>query len=341
MKGRQVTIKDIAKELNISVSTVSRALRGLPDVNSDTRKAVEALAKKLHYHPNAVALSLVKSKTHTVGIIIPNFVIHLYSSAIVGIQDVLSAAGYNIMICQSNEAYTTEVNNVQTLISSRVDGLIVALSKETQNFDHFKLVLDRNIPVVSFNRTLDDLPASKVEVDDYDGAFNAVEYLIRTGCQRIGHVAGPQNLRISQLRLRGYQDALAKYQIPFREEYVKYCDFSIGSGKESMTQLLLLPEMPDAVFVVNDYAAFGVISALKERRINIPDEVSVVGFTDEPFSSLIEPSLTTVSQPTYEIGRATASLFLKQVNCGDQFQPETYVLKTELKVRNSTRKLWG
>lgn len=341
MKGRQVTIKDIAKELNISVSTVSRALRGLPDVNSDTRKAVEALAKKLHYHPNAVALSLVKSKTHTVGIIIPNFVIHLYSSAIVGIQDVLSAAGYNIMICQSNEAYTTEVNNVQTLISSRVDGLIVALSKETQNFDHFKLVLDRNIPLVSFNRTLDDLPASKVEVDDYDGAFNAVEYLIRTGCQRIGHIAGPQNLRISQLRLRGYQDALAKYQIPFREEYVKYCDFSIESGKESMTQLLLLPEMPDAVFVVNDHAAFGVISALKERRINIPDEVSVVGFTDEPFSSLIEPSLTTVAQPTYEIGRATASLFLKQVNCADHFQPETYVLKTELKVRNSTRKLWG
>lgn len=341
MGGRQITIKDIAKELNISVSTVSRALRGLPDVNSDTRKAVEDLAKKLDYHPNAVALSLVKSKTYTVGIIIPNFVIHFYSSAIGGIQDVLSAAGYNIMICQSNETYKTEVSNVQTLINSRVDGLIVSQSKETQNLDHFKLVLDKHIPLVSFNRTLGSLPASKVEVDDYDGAFNAVEYLIRTGCQRIAHIAGPQNLHISQNRFRGYQDALAKHQIPFREDYVKYCDFSIESGKGSMTELLLLPEIPDAVFVVSDYAAFGVISALKERRINIPDEVSVVGFTDEPFSSLIEPALTTVAQPTYEIGRATAALFLKQVNNPDHLHPETQLLKTELRIRNSTRRLWG
>lgn len=341
MKGRQITIKDIAKELNISVSTVSRALRGLPDVNADTRKAVESMAKKLDYHPNAVAMSLVKSKTYTVGVIIPNFVIHLYSSAIGGIQDVLSEAGYNIMICQSNETYTTEVNNVQALISSRVDGLIVSQSKETRNLDHFKSVIDKHIPLVSFNRTLGNLPASKVEADDYDGAFNAVEYLIHTGCQRIAHIAGPQNLQISQNRLRGYRDALAKYQMPFREDYVKCCDFSIASGKESMIELLLLPIIPDAVFVVSDHPAFGVISALKERRINIPDEVSVVGFTDEPFSSLIEPSLTTVSQPIYEIGRATASLFLKQVNDPDHFQPETKVLKTELKVRNSTRRLWG
>lgn len=341
MKGRQVTIKDIARELNISVSTVSRALRGLPDVNPDTRKAVEELAKKLDYHPNAVALSLVKSKTYTVGIIIPNFVIHFYSSAIGGIQDVLSPAGYNIMICQSNETYETEVKNVQALINSRVDGLIVSQSKETQNLDHFRSVLDKHIPLVSFNRTLDNLPASKVEVDDYDGAFHAVEYLIRTGCQRIAHIAGPQNLRLSQNRYRGYQDALAQHQKPFREEYVKYCDFSIESGKASMTELLTLPEIPDAVFVVSDYAAYGVISALKERRINIPDEVSVVGFTDEPFSSLIEPSLTTVAQPTYEIGRTTAALFLKQVNHPDHFHPETQLLKTELKVRNSTRRLWG
>lgn len=341
MKERPVTIKDIAKELNISVSTVSRALRGLPDVNADTRKAVEFLARKLDYHPNAVALSLVKSKTYTVGVIIPNFIIHFYSSAIGGIQDVLSEAGYNIMICQSNEKYFTEVKNVQTLISSRVDGLIVSQSKETEDLAHFKSVIDKEIPLVSFNRTLDGLSASKVAVDDYQGAFIAVDYLIRTGCRRVAHVAGPQNLQLSQNRFRGYLDALAKHQIAVDEAYIKYCDFSIESGRKSMRELLLLPDMPDAVFVVSDHAAYGVIAELKDRRINIPNEVSVVGFTDEPFSSLIDPALTTVAQPTYEIGKATAKLFLQQLENPDEFKPETRMLKTELRIRDSTRRLFA
>lgn len=339
MKGRPVTIKDIARELNMSVSTVSRALRGLPDVNADTRKAVEALARKLDYHPNAVALSLVKRKTYTVGVIIPNFIIHFYSSAIGGIQDVLSDAGYNIMICQSNEDYCTEVKNVQMLISSRVDGLIVSQSKETEDFAHFRSLLDKEIPLVSFNRTLNGLPASKVEVDDYEGAFNAVDYLICTGCRRIAHVAGPQNLQLSQNRFRGYMDALAKHQIAVDEAYVQYSDFSIESGRKAMHELLLLPEMPDAVFVVSDHVAYGVIAELKSRRINIPDEISVIGFTDEPFSSLIEPALTTVAQPTYEIGRETAKLFLRQLENTDTFEPETRTLKTELRIRDSTRRL--
>lgn len=340
MKGRQTTIKDIAKKLNISVSTVSRALRGLPDVNDETRKSVEDLAKKLDYHPNAVATSLVKSKTYTVGVSIPNFVIHFYSSAIVGIQDVLFPAGYNIMVCQSNESYEHEVKNVQTLVNSRVDGLIVSQSLGTQDLRHFQSVVEKGIPLVSFNRTLDGLPASKVEVEDYQGAFQAVEYLIHTGCRRIAHIAGPQNLRISQSRLRGYQDAMAKHQLHIHEGYIVYGDFSIESGKACMSQLLELSPMPDAVFVVSDHPAFGVLSGLKERRINIPEEISVIGFTDEPFCSLIEPSLTTVAQPTYEVGRATAELFLKWIGDKDHFQPEMRVLKTELKVRNSTRRLW-
>lgn len=340
MKGKQVTIKDIAKKLNISVSTVSRALRGLSDVHIDTRQAVEALARELDYHPNAVAASLAKSKTFTVGVIIPNFETHFYSSAIRGIQDVLSGAGYNIMICQSNEAYETEVKNIQTLINSRVDGLIVSQSIETNSLEHFQYVLDKEIPLVSFNRALEALPASKVETDDYEGAFNAVEYLIRTGCRRIAHVAGPQNLKISQNRLRGYQDALAKHQLSAHEGYIISCDLSIEGGKECMHKLLGLPEMPDGVFVVNGHAAFGVMAVLKIRRINIPDEVSVIGFTDEPFASLTEPALTTVAQPTYEIGRATADLFLKQIKNPNHFQPEVQVLKTELQVRDSTRRLW-
>ncbi len=340
MKGKQVTIKDLAKELNISVSTVSRALRGLSDVNTDTQKLVKDLAKKWDYQPNTVALSLVKSKTHTVGIVIPNFIIHFYSSAIGGIQDVLSGAGYNIMICQSNETYRTEVKNIQTLVNSRVDGLIVSQSIETEALDHFEWVLERGIPLVSFNRTLEGLCASKVEVDDYQGAFNAVEHLVHTGCRRIAHIAGPQNLKISQSRQQGYYDALAKHQLPVYEGYVTCCDFSVESGQACMTRLLELPAMPDAVFVVSDHPAYGVLAALKARRINIPDEISVIGFTDEPFSSLIEPSLTTVVQPTYEVGRAAAELFLMQIDTPRYFQPEMRVLKTELKVRDSTRKLW-
>ncbi len=339
MKERPITIKDIARELNISVSTVSRALRGLPDVNAATRRSVETLARKLDYHPNAVALSLVKSKTYTVGVIIPNFVIHFYSSAIGGIQDVLSQAGYNIMICQSNENYDTEVANVQTLLNSRVDGLIVSQSKETEDLAHFSAVIDKGVPLVSFNRTLDGLHASRVEVDDYQGAYHAVEYLIRTGYRRIAHIAGPQNLQLSRHRYQGYLDALNSCQLTTEDAYIRYCDFSIESGRKAMHELLLLPDMPDAVFVVSDYPAYGVIAELKARGINIPDEVAVIGFTDEPFSSLIEPTLTTVSQPTYEIGRETARLFLQQLEDPDHFEPQQRTLKTELKVRNSTQRV--
>lgn len=339
MKNGQVTIKDIAKKLNISVATVSRALRDIPDISNDTKKAVVALAKELEYQPNSVAQSLVKNRTNTIGVIIPGLISHFYCSAISGIQKVASKAGYHVMICQSSESYQTEVANLQAMVSSRVDGLIISVSKETRCFEHFRSLQKKNIPLVFFNRVIEEIDVSKVVVDDYEGAFKATEHLIVNGCQKIAHLAGPQNLLICKDRLNGYLDALKKHNLSVDQSLISQCDFTMESGITGTKHLLQAGSLPDAIFAVCDAAAFGAMSVIKERNLKLPDDIAIVGFTNEPVASWIEPSLSTIAQPTYEIGRVAAELLIDQIkHSATSYRPQIKVLQTGLIIRQSSVK---
>lgn len=339
MKNRPATIKDIARKLGVSISTVSRSLRNFPDVNPDTKRKVLEMAEKLDYEPNAIATSLVKKKTNTLGIIIPSFSIYYYTTAISGIQETAAKAGYNMMVCHSHESYAAEVNNVMALTSARVDGLIVSITKETQNFEHFKQVQRKGIPLVFFNRVSEEVEAPCVVVDDYDGAFQAVEHLIKTGSKRIAHLGGPLSLQLTRNRLNGYLDALKKYDLPIDETLIRHSDFTIDRGREYTRELLSIPMPPDAIFSVNDSTAFGAMAQIKSQGLRIPEDVAVVGFTNEPLTELVEPALTTVSQPVYELGKVAAELFLiRTLTDPKTYVPETRVLKTRLIVRNSSVK---
>jgi DNA-binding LacI/PurR family transcriptional regulator len=339
MSSGQVTIKDIARQLNISVATVSRALRDFPDINENTKKAVVSLAAELDYRPNQIAQSLVKRRTNTIGVVIPTFVIPFYASAISGIQEEAARANYNVIVCQSNESHETEVANIYTLASSRVDGILVSLSKETTNFEHLQCLQKKGIEIVFFNRVYDDMPVARVVVDDYEGAVAATEHLISIGRKRIAHLSGPANLSISQERQRGYIDTLEKYNLPVSEELIVPCDFSTACGIEAARQLLQLHPLPDAIFAVSDSVAFGAMKVLKQHGIKIPEDIAIVGYTDEPTASLVDPDLTTVAQPTFEIGQTAARLLLGQINEQTKnIVQERTILKTRLIIRGSTVK---
>ncbi|MBC7922807.1 MAG: LacI family DNA-binding transcriptional regulator [Ferruginibacter sp.] len=342
MKKHQITIVDIARQLNLSKSTVSRALTGHPNVNKETKKAVLELATQLDYQRNMLALSLVRSKSYTLGIIVPEFVNPFFPSVIIGAQGVMGAAGYNVMVCQSNESYSTEVTNTKALVSGRVDGLLVSITKETTDFEHLKFLQRKGIPLVLFNRVSEEMAVSKVVVDDYEGAFRAVEHLILTGRRRIAHLAGPETLLISRNRLNGYLDALRTYNQPIDDQLILHYDLTREHARVPVNHLLYLPHPPDALFAINDPTAIEAMLILKSRGVRIPEEVAVVGFSDDPVSLIIEPNLTTVAQPVTEMGQVAAQLFLDQVDEDPgAYVPETRVLKTKLLIRESSLKKGG
>lgn len=339
MKNTEATIRDIAIKLNISISTVSRALRGVADVNPATKKAVEEMAKRLNYEPNRVAQSLRIKRTNTLGIIVPEIALHFFSSAISGIQEEASRHGYSIMICQSLESYETEKQNVHMLASNRVDGMLISMSSQTDDFGHIQQLINKDIPVVLFDRVNDMLPVSKVVVDDHDGAFKAVDHLAKTGCQRIAYIGGPTSFFISNQRKKGYLDALQQNGRDINEDLIVHCRELHDDPALQVKRLLDLPadQRPDAFFCFNDPIAVTTLQILKSRMIRIPDDVSVIGFTNEPVSAFIEPSLTTVSQPSHAMGRKAIELFIEQRQDPEHFEPVTAIMKTELIVRHSTR----
>lgn len=338
MKNAQATIRDIAIKLNISISTVSRALRGAPDVNAETKKSVLEMAEKLSYEPNRIAQSLRIKRTKTIGVVVPEINLHFFSSALSGIQEYCAERGYSIMICQSMESIKTEKSNIHMLVSNRVDGLIISLSSQTENLDHLRQLADKSIPIVLFDRVADELNVSKVIVDDHDGAFKAVSHLIRTGCRRIAYIGGPESMSISKQRERGYRDALREHGLTEDPALIAHCQDIQHDAADALRKLLLTQPDLDAIFCLNDPIAITALQILKEKKIHIPDQVSVVGFTNEPVSALIEPSLTTVSQPSREMGKTAARLFIDQLEHEGEFTPLTEVMKTELIVRSSTRR---
>jgi DNA-binding LacI/PurR family transcriptional regulator len=334
LKRHQTTILDIARELNLSKSTVSRALTGHKNVKPATRKAVLELAEKLDYERNMLAISLVKSKSSTIGVIVPEFLTPFFPQIIDGITKYAQPAGYNVLITQSGESYEAEVANTKVLLASQVDGILISLTKETQNFEHFKIFQRKGIPIVFFNRVCEDMEVPKVIVDDYDGAFRAVDHLIKSGKRRIAHLAGPNTLQISRKRLNGYKAALIKHKIPVDEELIISYDLSEEKARIYVNHLLSLPKPPDALFAINDPTAISAIEVIKSKGLKIPRDIAVIGFSNDYAGELMEPSLTTVSQPLREMGQVAAQLLIDQIE-KDTTKPIIKLLKTKLIVRNS------
>lgn len=343
MKYNQVTIKDIARELGISPSTVSRALKDHPDISPETKKAVNELADKLNYQPNIVALSLRQSKTNTIGVIIPEIVHFFFSTVISGIEDVANKAGYNVIITQSTELLEREKASIKTLFNSRVDGMLISLSRETNAYDHIDNILAKGVPMVFFDRVYNTINSSKVIVDDLSGAKDATQHLIDQGCKRIAHLEGPPNLDITKQRLEGYLEVLKENNIPVNQELIVSCPSgTIEEGKSATEKLLKLSNRPDAIFATNDPAAMGAMQAIKEAGLSIPKDIAVVGFSNWIFSALLDPSLSSVDQPGFEMGQEAAKLLIRQIGVKSKDNteptPETKVLKTRLIVRDSSVK---
>ncbi len=340
MSSKQVTIKDIARELNISPSTVSRALKDHPDISQPTKDKIQALVEKYNYHPNAVALNLRRGRSNVIGVIIPEIVHHFFSSVISGIEEVVQAQGYSVMLCQSSESYEREVINSDVMMSSRVEGVLASISKETMKVGHFENFIKNKVPLVFFDRIAPTLDTDRVIVDDYNGAFKATEYLIKTGCRRIAHLSASQKLQIGYKRKRGYISALEKNRIEVDDDMIALCD-TFDKALTIVPQMMSLPNPPDAIFCVNDLTAAATIKVLKSLNYKIPEDVSVIGFTDGLVSTVTDPALTTISQHGFHIGRRAAEILFERIK-GDNasFKPQTEVIPTELVIRDSTKSIF-
>ncbi len=332
-----ITIKDIARALNISASTVSRALKNHPDISKETKEAVNDLAAKLRYKPNAVALSLKNSRTNTIGVIVPEVVHYFFSTVISGIEDVAYEAGYNVMICQSNESYAREIINAQALESNRVEGALVSISKETHDFSHLQNLEENGVPLVYFDRTPEGMEVDRVIIDDRKAAYNATCHLIDTGCKRIAHLTTQQTLGIGAQRLAGYKQALEDHGIPFREDWVIIAD-SFELAGDATRNLMHLPSPPDAIFAVNDMTAIGAMKTLQRMSIAVPQKVAIIGFSAGSFSDITTPTLSSVDQHGYEMGVEAAKLLLERIEKPEEGKHQTRYIDTHLVIRESTKR---
>ncbi len=338
MKKRKTTIHEIAKALEIDSSTVSRALNNSNRVTQKTKGKVLLKAKKLGYHRNLLASNLRKNKSNTIGVIVPRISRHFFSSAIAGIEEMAFAKGYNVIICQSLEGLEREKSIVDNLISNRVDGVLVSVSMETEDGGHLKHFEQNNIPLVFFDRHCEVLGNnSKVLIDDELAAYEATIHLINKGCKKIVHFSGPQTLEIYKNRLKGYKEALKSQGISFDRELVITSRLMEQDGYNSIEKILNDNEGVDGVFSANDMAAIGAIKYLKGIGKIIPDEIAIVGFSNEPMSEVIEPSLTTIDQSGYEIGKTACNLlFYNIANKDVKTKHQTVILKPILIERESS-----
>ncbi len=335
---KPATIKDIAKQLNISLSTVSRALRNASDVNPNTKKAVMALSEELNYQPNKLALSLRQKQTHTIGVIVPNLD-YVLSLMVRGIDEVALEAGFTVMVCQSNESFGREILNTSRLLESLVDGFIISVSSESKSFEHFKKIQERNLPVVVFDRVTPHLKAPSVRIDNEEGGFLATEHLIEQGYRRIAVLAGPENLGVSNSRMEGYLTALKKHKIKKDPALIVHCDFNQDYAYFATLELLAMKKRPDAIFTISDRMAIGAMQAIKKKGLRMPEDIGLVGFNNEPVTSLVTPTISSIEMPSFELGKVAAKLFIETMHNKENMILEEKVLRTKLIVRESSQKL--
>ncbi|MCP9749462.1 LacI family DNA-binding transcriptional regulator [Ferruginibacter sp. HRS2-29] len=336
--NKPATIKDIARILKISTSTVSRALRDASDVSAETKNAVKSLSEELNYQPNKFALSLQQKQTHTIGVIVPNLD-YVLSTMVKGIDEVALEAGYTVMVCQSNESFGREIVNTKRLSESLVDGFIVSVSSETKVFDHLKKIQAKKMPMVVFDRVTPFLEAPTVHLDNKDGGFQATEHLIEQGYKRIAILAGPKNLEISNHRLEGYLTALKKHKVKIDPDLIINCDFNQEYAYIATQELLSMKKRPDAIFTISDRMAIGAMLAIKEKGLSMPEDIGLVGFNNEPMFSLLQPSISSVDQPSFEIGKVAAKLFIEMMHNNEDMSSVVEILKPKLIIRESSQRL--
>ncbi|MDR2816915.1 MAG: LacI family transcriptional regulator [Proteiniphilum sp.] len=334
----QITLKDIAQALNLSPSTVSRAMKNHPAISEDTRKIVQKYAEEHRYKPNILALQLRTNRNNTIGVIVPEIVHYFFSTVLSGIQEEAESEGYKLLFCHSQEDYEREVKSVETLLDARVCGILASQSKETKEYGHFQEIIDNNIYLVFFDRICTGINTDKVVVDDYAGAFKAVEYLIGTGCERIAFLGSHPSMPIANNRRMGYEDALRKHKLPILKEMNRVCD-TVKLAREVVPGMLQLKPCPDAFFCINDEVAAYCMQMAKSAGFKIPEDISVCGFTNSYITDVTDPTLTTVDQHGFEIGKAAARLLINRIE-GKETKPGivSRLIKTDLVIKGSTRK---
>jgi LacI family transcriptional regulator len=335
MKGKKkhITIHDMARELGISGSTVSRALNDNPRISKATREAVQKLARAHNYLPNAMASSLRKGKGNTVGVIVPNINRSFFSNVIGGIEQVLSTAGYNLMICQSNELLGKEISALKTLLNARVDGIMMSISMETGTYDHIEELINRGVRMVFFDRIPEGLPVDSVVIDDFDAARRLTEQMIQKGCRQPAYIGGSPDVNVYANRQKGFRKAVTDSGSEPDERYIIETGMTRRDGAEAFEKLIRLRKRPDAIICAGDFAAHGVLIAAGEKGLAVPGELVISGFANEEFTAHIRPSLTSVNQKGNEIGQRAAELFLDEEHKNEKRQ---IVIEPEIIYREST-----
>jgi LacI family transcriptional regulator len=338
MRNGKATIHDIAEKLQVTASTVSRALNNNPRISEATKKKVLKAAKELNYQPNNIASALRSGKSRLIGVVVPTANRNFFSSVIRGIEEIANSLNYKVVISQSYDDFEKEVQTVEALLNAQVDGIIASVGKTTENVDHFKKILKKGIPLVLFDRVTNELDVSQVVIDDYYGALQATEHLINEGCRRIVHFTSSQNINIYKERKRGYEDALLKHGIALDPKLIRFSKLQLEDGRASMQEVIDEKISFDAVFSASDYSIMGAMQVLKENGYKLPQDVKLVGFGDEPFTSFTEPTLTTVDQKSIPMGKITAETFFEILNQKDQTNTlsKKTILKPELIIRNSS-----
>ena len=336
-KKSEPTIHDIARELNISASTVSRALQGNPRISLKTREKIKGLADTMGYRPNTLASNLRNKKSNTIGIVVPLINRYFFSSVISGVEEVAFKSGYTVVISQSNDLANKEIAIVQSMFANRVDGLIISIAMQSTSFEHLKMFRKKNIPLVFFDRVVPEIETNKIVVDDFMGGFRVTQHLIDQGYQRIGHMAGPQNLMTYFDRKNGYIEALIKNGKLYDETLVVTNTLTTEDGVAAARQLMNLPNPPDAIFCGNDTTALSAMIYLRDKGIRIPEDIGIVGFSNEPFSKVVSPSISTIAQPGFLMGQKAAELILNQIERKEKIF-KTLVMPTELIIRESSER---
>ena len=336
---KEITIYDIAKELNLSAATISRALKDHPAINKNTKKKVVEKAEEMGYRSNNFASNLRKKNSHTIGVMVHELNSNFITSVLAGIEKVTTIANYDIIICHSSELYSKEAANANNLFHKRVDGLIAALAFDTENLDHFEPFFERKIPVVFFDRVEEHSKGTKVTIDNYKAGYEATQHLAQQGCKRIVHITSNLRRNVYAQRYHGYLAALKDNAVPFDDSFLFINDLKKESCIALANQIAAMNPLPDGIFITNDFIAAICIQVLKEKGIRIPEDIAVVGFNNDTISIIIEPQLTTINYPGMDIGEVAATHLISQLQgVNGTNNTNSIVLKSELIIRESSLK---
>ncbi len=333
---KATTIYDIAEALSLSPATVSRGLKDHPAIRKDTRKRIIDKAKEMGYQHNSFASNLRRNRTNTIGVIVPRLNSYFMSTVIAGMERVANKSGYNLIISQSMESIDKEIANVKTMYNSRVDGLMVSLAYDTQDIDHFEMLLGKGIPLIFFDRIFEHPNCTSIVIDNYKAGYEVTKHLIEQGCKRIVHITASQKRNVYADRMRGYKHALSDYSVPFDDSLIFMNNLSDQAGIDVSRSILEMKTLPDGIFSANDACAVSCIRELKQAGIKIPEQIAIAGFNNDPLSKVVKPNLTTVEYPGEEMGEMAASTLIRRLDRLEGANLNSIVLRHELIIRESS-----